>query len=344
MFRLVIYDFPAIERKNDVLDILYSNSNFHALKEGIRNREDEEKFLHSFKKRADELSVARFAVERCIETKRRNGQVRYGLFTGSTSEPVYKLWVDFYSGLDYSNDITFNLDEYKGLHESHEQSYRRFMKEQLFSHLNFRPENNFFPDKLNGEYIKDGDYDMQISMSGGIDIQLAGIGVNGHIAFIEPNSSPYNRTMEVKLDPLTRIINAQKYAGGNVEEIPESAYSVGLDTLMRLTGSLYVAILGGHKAEIAKKAIEGPVTIEVPCSFAQMHSNGNFVLDGEAASKIDYRKLNPVFARGLRIEHGLGEEEITYALDSMAGKARKPVGAGNHKEHSGAEDFPCAHI
>ncbi|MBI4020181.1 MAG: glucosamine-6-phosphate deaminase [Candidatus Aenigmarchaeota archaeon] len=356
MFRLVVYDFPVVERKDNMLDLLYSDGKYDALKEGINTGEDQEKFLYEFKGVADGLSAAEFAVEQCMETKKKKGSANFGLFTGTTSEPVYKVWRERYHKriVDYSGDRSFNLDEYEGLDENHGQSYRRFMRKRLFRYLNLRPESTFFPDRFNGNPLGYGEYDRLIGEAGGIDIQLAGIGINGHIAFIEPFSSPYKKARKVKLDPLTRLVNARKYANGNVNEIPGYAHSVGLDTIMNLTESLYVLILGGHKAGIAKKAIEGPVTVEVPCSFAQMHGNGSFVLDGAAASCLEYRNLNRVFARGIHVEHGLPEEKIRYALDSMqeklvleeAERGMEKAASGKLKDNPGSahHDFPCTPV
>lgn len=216
-----------------------------------------------------------------------------GLATGSTPLGLYKELMRMYKekGLDFSKVTTFNLDEYYGLAPDHPQSYHYFMKGNLFKHINIKEENTHVPDGL----VKDAEtyckeYEKMIVETGGIDLQVLGIGGDGHIAFNEPGSSLGSRTRIKTLTEQTIKANSRFFK--NVEEVPKYALTMGVGTIMEARICLFLAS-GHQKAEVVTKALEGPVTAEVTASILQMHPQTIVILDEEAAVKLkrkDYYK------------------------------------------------------
>lgn len=209
-----------------------------------------------------------------------------GLATGSTPVGLYSQLVDRYKkgDLDFSDVRTVNLDEYKGLPRDNPQSYYYFMHDHLFNHVNIHPENVHLPDGMEPDAEQAcRSYDDLIRSLGGIDMQLLGIGHNGHIGFNEPDAVFARGTHCVKLQEST--INANKRFFSCAEEVPQYAYTMGIQTIMSAKKILIVAN-GTSKAEIIKKAFFGPVTPEVPASILQMHSDVTLVADKEALSLI----------------------------------------------------------
>ena len=205
-----------------------------------------------------------------------------GLATGSTPLLLYRVLVDMQ--LDWRRVRTFNLDEYLGLAPDHPQSYHHFMWENLFRHVNIRPENVHIPDGLAADVPAFcADYEARIRAVGGIDLQLLGIGSDGHIGFNEPSSSLVSRTRIKTLTQRTRADNARFFA--SADEVPRRALSMGIGTIMRARGVVLV-IYGADKAEITAKALKGPVTPEVPASILQFHPNCTVLLDEAAASRL----------------------------------------------------------
>jgi len=211
-----------------------------------------------------------------------------GLATGSTPEGLYRELVRRHKeeGLDFSKVKTFNLDEYYGLPGSHPQSYRYFMNEKLFNGLNIRKENTFVPDgtvpvKEIEKFCKK--YEERIKKAGGIDLQVLGIGGDGHIAFNEPGSSLSSRTRFVALNEQTIKDNSRFFK--SIDEVPRYALSMGVGTILEARELLFLAN-GEKKAEVVAKALEGPVTSSITASAIQLHQRVTVILDEGAASRL----------------------------------------------------------
>ena len=207
-----------------------------------------------------------------------------GLATGSSPEGVYKQLIDWYNkdDIDFSQVTSINLDEYVGLSHDHEQSYWHFMQKHFFEHINIRQDHIFVPEgsNLNAEEVC-RNYDQIIQRFGGIDLQLLGIGVDGHIGFNEPGSAFELGTHRVKLQQST--INANKRFFASEDEVPKEAYTMGIKTIMQAHKVLLIAS-GSAKAEIIREALYGPVTPQVPASILQMHPDLTVVVDREAGA------------------------------------------------------------
>ena len=207
-----------------------------------------------------------------------------GLATGSTPVPLYDALIKLNKAgkLDFSTTITFNLDEYVGVKPTHDQSYRYFMNEKLFDHVNINKKNTFVPDGM----AKDIDahcakYEAMIKAVGGVDYQVLGIGSNGHIGFNEPGSSIGSLTRMVKLTANTIKDNSRFFK--RAQDVPTKAISMGIGTVLRCKRIVLVAN-GANKADCIAKAIEGPITATVPASALQLHPGVTFVITEDAAA------------------------------------------------------------
>ncbi|MCA9040050.1 MAG: glucosamine-6-phosphate deaminase [Planctomycetaceae bacterium] len=211
-----------------------------------------------------------------------------GLATGSTPIGVYRELIRLHEeeGLDFSDVITFNLDEYWPMEPDSIHSYHRFMWENLFHHINIPKENVHVPDgtvPLKKIEAWCDDYERQIQEAGGLDLQLLGIGRTGHIGFNEPGSSRSSTTRLVTLDPKTRKDAAGDFYGE--ENVPMQAVTMGVNTIMNARQIIILA-LGEHKAKITRVAVEDEVTDLVPSTFLQKHPNSVFVIDAAASSEL----------------------------------------------------------
>lgn len=213
-----------------------------------------------------------------------NGKTVLGLATGSTPVGMYKQLVNkFKAGeLDFSGVKSVNLDEYVGLAPSHKQSYRYFMQTNLFDHINIDKNNTYVPDGL-GDIDNAGRYDDIIASLGGIDLQVLGIGHNGHIGFNEPSDSFAYGTHVVTLTESTISANSRFF--DSRDEIPKLAVTMGIGSIMQAKQILLLAS-GFDKAEIIKEAFCGPITPRVPASVLQLHHNVILVGDEAALSKL----------------------------------------------------------
>ena len=207
-----------------------------------------------------------------------------GLATGSTPIPLYReLILRERSGrIDFSRVRSVNLDEYKGLAPDHPQSYRRFMQEKLFDHINIKPENTIVPDGL-AEDIPTmcEQYERKLEDWGGIDIQLLGLGHDGHIGFNEPADHFEINTHMVNLTEST--IDANKRFFNSREEVPKQAYTMGMLPIMQARKVVMIAT-GKEKAQILKTAFKGSVTPQIPASILQLHPDFTLIADEEALS------------------------------------------------------------
>lgn len=209
-----------------------------------------------------------------------------GLATGSTPIGTYKKLVEWYEEgiLDFSNVTSVNLDEYKGLSGDNDQSYRYFMNTNLFDHVNINKEQTYVPNGLEPDSKKAcDDYNAVIESVGGIDLQLLGLGHNGHIGFNEPADEFVKTTQCVDLT--TSTIEANKRFFEKEEDVPRQAYTMGIQTIMNAKKVL-VVVSGEDKADIVAKAFAGPVTPQVPASILQMHPDVTVVGDEAALSKL----------------------------------------------------------
>ncbi|HWZ21321.1 MAG TPA: glucosamine-6-phosphate deaminase [Cytophagaceae bacterium] len=211
-----------------------------------------------------------------------------GLATGSTPKKVYAELIRLHKeeGLSFKNVITFNLDEYFPMEPDALQSYVRFMEEQLFNHVDIPKENYNIPNgtlKLEEVPAFCKEYDSKIEEFGGLDLQLLGIGGNGHIGFNEPGSLLNSRTRIIALDHSTRAAAAGEFQG--LTNVPKKAITMGVSTIMQSKRIILMA-WGEGKAKILKTAVEGAITDQVPASFLQNHSNTSFVIDEPCAGEL----------------------------------------------------------
>lgn len=210
-----------------------------------------------------------------------------GLATGSSPVGMYQQLVEQYKNgdLDFSNVTSVNLDEYKGLAPDHEQSYRHFMNSNLFDHVNIDKSRTFVPNGLEEDSKKAcDDYNQIIQNAGGTDLQLLGIGNNGHIGFNEPGEAFDCDTHCVELTPST--IEANKRFFASEADVPRYAYTMGIRNIMQAKKILLIAS-GRAKAQALKDALYGPVTPHVPASILQLHADVAVVADEEALELID---------------------------------------------------------
>jgi glucosamine-6-phosphate deaminase len=204
--------------------------------------------------------------------KANKGRLVLGLPTGSTPLGVYAELSRLCGAgdLSFRDVVTFNMDEYLGLPPEHPESYRYFMEENLFRHIDIRPENAHILNGLAADPEAEcAAYEAAIKEAGGIGLFLGGVGGNGHIAFNEPPADPASRTRVVTLTPETRKANS-RFFGGDPLAVPEKALSVGIATVMEARELLFLAF-GAAKSEAVSKALKGPPAADCPASFLALH-------------------------------------------------------------------------
>lgn len=210
-----------------------------------------------------------------------------GMATGSTPEGLYRHLAERYRAgtLDFSGITTINLDEYIGLPPDHPQSYHYFMRTNLLDHVNVPAENTHVPDGLEPDEAREcSRYEAVIQAAGGVDLQLLGMGLNGHIGFNEPGDCFPLDTHSVTLTDST--IQANKRFFEREADVPRRAYTMGIGTIMRAR-SILVVVSGEAKAQAVRDAFFGPVTPRVPASILQLHPNVTLVADSAALSAVD---------------------------------------------------------
>lgn len=232
----------------------------------------------------DKQEVAKEAANIFIQAIEAKPDIVLGLATGGTPVGLYKELIQAHKekGLDFRGVKSFNLDEYVGLSGDHPQSYRYFMNENLFNHININKLNTCVPDgKAANLPMGCQKYEEDIKVNGGVGLQLLGIGSNGHIAFNEPGSSPDSRTREVDLTEKTIKDNARFFE--DESQVPRKAITMGIGTILEARRIILLAT-GGNKAEVVAKALKDPVSIEIPASFSQNHPDCTFIVDKESAA------------------------------------------------------------
>lgn len=209
-----------------------------------------------------------------------------GLATGSSPIGTYQQLIKWYDkgDIDFSQVTSVNLDEYKGLSPENDQSYRYFMNNNFFNHININKNKTYVPDGLEPDSeLACSNYNKVIQQVGGIDMQLLGIGHNGHIGFNEPGGSFEKETHCVDLAQSTIEANSRFFE--SYDEVPKQAYTMGIKSIMQAKKIIVVAS-GKDKADIIRKAFFGPVTPQVPASILQLHPDATLVADTAALSKV----------------------------------------------------------
>lgn len=220
--------------------------------------------------------------EMFAELIRSKSKVVLGLATGSTPVGLYEALVRMHEEdqLDFSGVTSFNLDEYVGLGPEHPQSFCRFMHQHLFDHVNIA--STHVPDGLANDVAEQAQaYENEIRAAGGIDLQILGIGSNGHIAFNEPGSAADSRTRQIDLTPETIKANSRFF--DSVDDVPRHAITMGVGTILESKRIVLMA-MGEGKAEAVQRAIEGDADTSNPASLLQKHDDVTYVLDEAAAS------------------------------------------------------------
>ncbi len=238
----------------------------------------------------DSKAASRLAAGMIADLIRKKSNCVLGLATGSTPLGIYRELVSMHNmeGLDFSEVTSFNLDEYVGLSPEHHASYHRFMQENLFNHINMPKDHVHIPDGLATDipsYCQS--YEEAIYQAGGIDLQLLGIGTDGHLGFNEPTSSLTSRTRIKTLDRQTILDNQRFFQPG--ESVPSHVITMGIGTILDAKTCLLIAF-GESKAEAVAGMVEGPVAAILPASALQLHQKAIIILDEAAASKLAKRE------------------------------------------------------
>ena len=227
-------------------------------------------------------AVAAVIRDLIVAKAKANQTAVLGLATGSTPLPLYAELIRLHreEGLSFRNVVTFNLDEYEGLPDEHDQSYRYFMEQNLFRSIDIPKGNTHVPSGVAGDPARTcADYEAAIRAAGGIDLQVLGIGRTGHIGFNEPPSALDSRTRRVHLDEVTRRDNSVFF--GKLELVPHGALTMGVGTIMDCR-QVELLAFGSGKAEIVRKSLRTPPSADCPASWLQTHPRCTFHLDPEA--------------------------------------------------------------
>jgi len=220
----------------------------------------------------------------------RSPALTLGLPTGRTPIPLYRELARLHAEgrVDFSHATTFNLDEFAGLEAADPRSYYAFMQRHLFDHVNLQRRRIHFLNGAAADLAAEcARYERAIARAGGIDLQILGIGTNGHIGFNEPATGLQSNTHLARLKPETRRSNANLF-DGRVSAVPREALSMGVGTILRARAVILMAN-GSRKADAVKATVEGPVTTRMPASLLQLHRHVELILDEAAASKLDAR-------------------------------------------------------
>ncbi|MDF2557596.1 MAG: Glucosamine-6-phosphate deaminase [Bacillales bacterium] len=234
---------------------------------------------------ADNEEAGRVAAEIFISLVREKPNAVLGLATGSSPVNMYKAMIKDYleNNTNYTDVCTFNLDEYIGLPSNHEQSYANFMRKNLFDHINIQLKNTHIPNGMaKSPEIECVEYEKAIESAGGVDLQILGIGSNGHIAFNEPGTPFSCPTHIVELTEQTRLDNARFF--NSISEVPTQAITSGISTIMKSKQIVLIAT-GAKKANAIRALLEGSQTEDVPATVLKNHPNLTIIADDAALSK-----------------------------------------------------------
>jgi glucosamine-6-phosphate deaminase len=277
--------------------------------------------------------VARRMAE-IIRARRQDGRAAVlGLATGSTPVGIYRELIRMHrtEGLDFSGVVTFNLDEYYPMAPDRLQSYHRFMRENLFDHVNIDPRNVHIPggDLPRSEVVEHAAaYERAIVEAGGIDYQILGIGNTGHIGFNEPGSSVDSRTRLVILDTITRRVAASDFFGA--ENVPAEAITMGVATILEAREIALIAT-GEHKAAVVKRAVEGEIDRDIAASYLQKHPHAIVYLDDAAAAELTRRKT-PWLVHEIEWTRAREIEAVVWLAQNV-GKSMLKLEDVDYREH-----------
>jgi len=286
---------------------------------------------------SDHDHIARLLADRIVEVVARETAARgccvLGLATGSTPLGIYRELIRRHQAgeVDFSRVVTFNLDEYYPMPPDSPHSYRRYMWENLFAHVNIRPEHAHVP---NGRVPREAlaahcaAYERAIADAGGIDFQLLGVGKSGHIGFNEPGSPPASRARLVTLDTVTRKDAAADFFGE--DNVPREAITLGVATILEAREIALIAT-GEHKAEIVRRAVEGEVSQDVAATYLQDHPNATVYLDLAAAAELT-RIKTPWLLENQEWTPAPTERAVVW-LAEQTGKAILKLTARDYTEH-----------
>ncbi|HLR62361.1 MAG TPA: glucosamine-6-phosphate deaminase [Lentibacillus sp.] len=217
---------------------------------------------------------------------KKSGSSVFGLATGSTPEGLYQQLIEEYKkgNISFADVTSFNLDEYVGLAADDPNSYRYYMDEKLFSHIDLPDEQAFLPNGIADDPDKEcHDYEALIKDAGYIDLQVLGLGLNGHIGFNEPGTPVDRRTHVVDLDESTREANARFF--NSLDDVPKKALTMGIGSIME-SKKIVLLVSGEKKADAVKRLVNGEVSEDFPASILQKHNNVILIADEEALSKL----------------------------------------------------------
>ena len=269
-----------------------------------------------------ELLIAKEIIQLIQKNNKKNKKTVLGLATGSSPKGVYKNLIEIHKKekVSFKKVVTFNLDEYYGISKDHKESYNQFMDENLFNHTDIDRNNIHIPDgDLNKKVIDNfcKDYEKKIKSYGGIDIQILGIGANGHIGFNEPGSNLNSITRLVKLDYQTRHDARLNFNG--IKNVPSSAITMGIKTILASNRIILMA-WGKSKSKAIKKAVELRQNVKVPASSIQAHNNATIVLDKDSSSLLT--RISQPWQVG---EQTLDDEMKNRAIHWLSSKTEKPI-------------------
>jgi len=241
----------------------------------------------------DKFEIAQLLSKIMIDLVKGQPDIVLGLATGSSPIETYELLIADYqtNKTDWSHVKTFNLDEYVNLPTNHRTSYRYFMNEQLFKHLNIKLENTYLPSGMGDLTQNAQTYEQLLAKYGPIDFQILGIGTNGHIGFNEPGTAADSKTHVVDLTKATLQANQRFFK--NINEVPKQAITMGIATILQAKTIVLIAS-GKNKAQAIAALIHGSVTSTYPCSFLQNHHNVVIIIDIDAGSLLEPPKTTEV--------------------------------------------------
>ncbi|RBW70121.1 glucosamine-6-phosphate deaminase [Bacillus taeanensis] len=234
----------------------------------------------------DYNEMSQKAAEILIGKVKGSEKINFGLATGGTPKGLYEKMIEDHqkNGISYKNVTTFNLDEYAGLSEEDPNSYHYYMNESLFKHIDILKSNTHLPKGISEHLEKEcSEYDKMIAENGGIDLQVLGIGQNGHIGFNEPGTSFKSNTHVVKLAESTREANARYF--DTIDDVPTHAITMGIASIMK-SKEILLLVSGEAKQEAMGKLMHGEVTEEFPASILQKHPRVTIIADQKALSRV----------------------------------------------------------
>ncbi|SDB82231.1 glucosamine-6-phosphate deaminase [Pelagirhabdus alkalitolerans] len=235
----------------------------------------------------DYTEMSRYAAQHVIKTIEDHDEPVLGLATGSTPEGMYNYLIEAYQKqkVSFENVTTFNLDEYIGVPATDENSYHYFMEHQLFKHIDVDPNHTHLPDGNTDDPQKEClDYEKALEDAGNIDLQVLGLGLNGHIGFNEPGTPFSSRTHVIELDESTRKANARFF--DRKEDVPTHAITMGIDSIMD-SKEIILMVSGEKKKEAVKQLVDGDISESFPASVLKKHPNVTLIVDHPAAELID---------------------------------------------------------